>query len=265
MTVDPRRDELLSDPAVVFTGVHKSFGPKHVLRGIDLTIPRGRTTVILGPSGTGKSVFLKLLVGLLTADEGTVVVDGTDIAAASERQVFEVRKKIGMLFQDGALFDSLTVLENIAFPLRRHTKMSEAAIREAVAHRLEQVGLPGIEDQMPSSLSGGMRKRVSLARAIILEPEIVLFDEPNSGLDPVTSDEIDALIGKMKDELGITFVVISHDIVGAFAVADWIAMLHGGHLIAEGTPDWVRTCANPVVRTFLHRNLALPPLEDCHP
>jgi phospholipid/cholesterol/gamma-HCH transport system ATP-binding protein len=241
--------------------VHKSFGTKHVLRGIDLDLPKGQTTVILGPSGTGKSVFLKLLVGLLHPDEGDVFVDGVNVGLATERQLFRLREKIGMLFQDGALFDSMTVGENIAFPLRRHRKLGEGEIAELVAHRLEQVGLGGIEDQMPASLSGGMRKRVSLARAIVLEPEIVLFDEPNSGLDPVTSDEIDALIGKMKDELGVTFVVISHDIVGAFAVADHIAMLYGGGLIAQGTPEQVMASTHPFVRRFLARNLDLPPLE----
>jgi phospholipid/cholesterol/gamma-HCH transport system ATP-binding protein len=167
-----------------------------------------------------------------------------------------------MLFQDGALFDSMSVYENIAFPLRRHTKLKEPEIAQRVERRLEQVGLAGIGHQLPSSLSGGMRKRVSLARAVVLDPEIVLFDEPNSGLDPVTSDEIDALIVRMKEELHVTFVVISHDIVGAFAVADRIAMLHSGELVVVGTPEEVRRSKNPVVRRFLHRNLDLPPLEE---
>lgn len=251
----------MDDFAIRFEGVSKSFGDKVVLRDISLDIPRGRTTVIIGPSGTGKSVLIKLLVGLLYPDSGTILVDGVDVVEANERQLLEVRKRIGMLFQDGALFDSMTVGDNIAFPLRRHTSRSEEEITAAVALRLEQVGLAGIEDLMPSELSGGMRKRVSLARAIVMEPDIVLFDEPNSGLDPITSDGIDALIGRMKDELGITFVVISHDIVGTFAVADRIAMLYNGSLVAHGTPDEVLHSRSDIVRRFLKRNVELPPLE----
>jgi phospholipid/cholesterol/gamma-HCH transport system ATP-binding protein len=182
------------------------------------------------------------------------------VAQASERELFALRRKLGMLFQDGALFDSLTVGENIAFPLRRHTKMSDDAIDDAVALRLTQVGLPGIEGLMPDELSGGMRKRVSLARAVVMEPEVLIFDEPNSGLDPITSDEIDALIGRMKQELGITFVVISHDIVGTFAVADRIGMLYNGGLVALGTPAEVLRSREPIVRRFLDRNMDLPPI-----
>jgi phospholipid/cholesterol/gamma-HCH transport system ATP-binding protein len=249
----------MDDVVIRFAGVRKAFGSNVVLRDLSIDLPRGKTTVIIGPSGTGKSVFIKLLVGLLVPDEGSILVDGVDVATASEAELFEVRKKMGMLFQDGALFDSLTVGDNIAFPLRRHTKRSEEEITAKVAGLLEQVGLPGIEDMMPSSLSGGMRKRVSLARAIVMDPEIVLFDEPNSGLDPVTSDGIDALIGRMKQELGITFVVISHDIVGTFAVADKIAMLYNGGLVAEGTPDELLHSRSEVVRRFLQRNMELPP------
>ncbi len=248
----------MDEPIVSFRGVRKAFGEKVVLDGLDLDLQRGQTSVILGPSGTGKSVLLKLLVGLMEPDAGTIRVDGVDVVGATERELFALRKKIGMLFQDGALFDSMTVGENIAFPLRRHTTLSEAEIDDAVALRLEQVGLPGIEEQMPSSLSGGMRKRVSLARAVVMEPDIVLFDEPNSGLDPVTSDEIDALIGRRKEELGMTFVVIRHDIGGAFAVADRIAMLYNGALVAEGTPDEVLRSPDPFVRRFLARNMTLP-------
>lgn len=250
----------MADPVIRFEGVSKAFGDKVVLKDLSIDIPRGQTTVILGPSGTGKSVFIKLLVGLLLPDSGSILVEGVDVATATEADLFEVRKHIGMLFQDGALFDSLTVADNIAFPLRRHTSLSEEAIAAKVAERLEQVGLAGIEALMPSSLSGGMRKRVSLARAIIMDPDIVLFDEPNSGLDPVTSDEIDALICEMKETLGITFIVISHDIVGTFAVADKIAMLYNGGLIAEGTPDEVLHSRSEVVRRFLKRNLELPEL-----
>jgi phospholipid/cholesterol/gamma-HCH transport system ATP-binding protein len=247
-------------PIIRFRHVHKSFGDKVVLSDVSLDIPRGRTTVIIGPSGTGKSVLIKMLVGLLEPDSGEIWIDGVDVAQASERELFALRRKLGMLFQDGALFDSLTVGENIAFPLRRHTKMSDDAIDDAVALRLTQVGLPGIEGLMPDELSGGMRKRVSLARAVVMEPEVLIFDEPNSGLDPITSDEIDALIGRMKQELGITFVVISHDIVGTFAVADRIGMLYNGGLVALGTPAEVLRSREPIVRRFLDRNMDLPPI-----
>lgn len=248
------------EPIISFRNVHKSFGDKHILRGIDLDIDRGRTTVVIGPSGTGKSVTMKLIVGLLVPEEGDVWVAGTNVPDASEDQLMAVRRRIGMMFQDGALFDSMTVGDNIAFPLRRHTKMGEGEIADRVAAALEKVDLPGLEERMPSALSGGMRKRVSLARAIITEPEIVMFDEPNSGLDPLTSDEIDALISHMKEELGITFVVISHDIVGTFAVADSIAMLYGGHLVAHDTPEAILRSEEPILRRFLARNMDLPPL-----
>jgi phospholipid/cholesterol/gamma-HCH transport system ATP-binding protein len=248
------------EPIISFRGVHKSFGDKHILRGITMDFARGRTTVVIGPSGTGKSVCMKLIVGLITPEEGDVWVAGTNVVEAPEPELMGIRKRIGMMFQDGALFDSMSVADNIAFPLRRHTKMREGEIADAVAHALEQVGLPGIEENAPSSLSGGMRKRVSLARAVITHPDIVMFDEPNSGLDPLTSDEIDGLIGRMKEELGITFVVISHDIVGTFAVADSIAMLYNGHLVASGTPDEILRTHEPVLRRFLARNMDLPPL-----
>ena len=247
-------------PIIRFRDVHLSFGDKVVLAGVSLDIPRGKTTVIIGPSGTGKSVLIKMLVGLLEPDSGEIWVDDVDVAQATERELFALRRKFGMLFQDGALFDSLTVGENIAFPLRRHTRLDDDAIDAAVSLRLTQVGLPGIEALMPAELSGGMRKRVSLARAVVMEPEVLIFDEPNSGLDPITSDEIDALIGRMKKELGITFVVISHDIVGTFAVADRIGMLYNGGLVALGTPDEVLRSREPIVRRFLDRNMHLPPI-----
>jgi phospholipid/cholesterol/gamma-HCH transport system ATP-binding protein len=250
-----------AQPVIEFRGVSKRFGSQLVLDSVDITIARGSTTVVIGPSGAGKSVFLKLLVGLLLPDEGTIRVEGVDVGRASEVELLEVRKKIGMLFQDGALFDSLSVYENVAFPLRRHRKgMGEDEIEAAVALRLSQVGLPGIEEKLPAELSGGMRKRVGLARAIVLEPDILLFDEPNSGLDPLTSDEIDGLVQRMKAELGITFVVISHDIVGTFRVADRVAMLYQGRLVADGRPDEILRSEEPILRRFLARNLPLPPL-----
>lgn len=240
---------------IEFRAVHKAFGPKVVLSGLDLDVESGRTTVIIGPSGTGKSVSLKLLVGLIPPDEGTITVAGVRVDDADDRTLLTLRRRIGMLFQDGALFDSLTVGENVAFPLRRHAAMGEDAIVSRVSEVLTQVGLPGIEERMPASLSGGMRKRVGLARAIVMRPEIVLFDEPHSGLDPMTSDEIDTLISTMKAELGITFLIISHDIVGTFRLADHVVMLYEGRVLAQGPPEAVRRSTEPVVQRFLARNL----------
>lgn len=246
--------------------VHKRFGDLVVLDGITMSIPPGETTAIIGPSGTGKSVLLKHIVGLLQPDAGQVICFGTDVSRATEKQLYAVRRRFGMLFQDGALFDSMSVGENIAFPLQHHSRMTPAQVRERVEEKLELVGLPGTWDRAVSQLSGGQRKRVGLARAIVMEPEVVLFDEPNSGLDPMTSDQIDELIIQMKETLGITFVVISHDIVGTVRVADHIAMLYGGKLVA-----WQPTAAFlhsqvPIVRAFLQRNLVLPtaPGEVAH-
>ena len=250
------------EPIIRFDHVHKAFGDLVVLEDLSLDLMPGQTTVLMGPSGVGKSVFLKLLVGLLYPDDGHIWVTGVDVTRAKERQLRQVRKKLGMLFQEGALFDSMTVGENVAFPLRRHTKMTEPQIREVVDEKLQRVGLPGIEHKMPSQLSGGMRRRVGLARAIVLDPEIVLFDEPTTGLDPITSDSIDRLIAEMKQALGITFVVISHDIVGTFRIADQIGMLYKGRLVAFGTPDEIKRSRDPVMRQFLGRNLVLPPLEQ---
>ena len=239
--------------------VTKSFGENTILRDISLKIPPGQTTAIIGPSGTGKSVTLKHIVGLLRPDSGQVLCFGTDMATAREAELYKVRKRFGMLFQDGALFDSMSVGDNVSFPLVHHApEMTAKQRREKVEEKLELVGLPGIFDRPTSSLSGEQRKRVGLARAIVTEPEVILFDEPNSGLDPITSDAIDALISEMKEALGITFIVISHDIVGTINVADHIAMLYGGNLVAfKPTQEFVRL-DHPIVRRFLQRNLILP-------
>ena len=243
--------------------VSKSFGDTTILRNISLKIPPGQTTAIIGPSGTGKSVTLKHIVGLMRPDEGQVMCFGTDMATASESELYKVRRRFGMLFQDGALFDSFSVGENVSFPLVHHaTELSDAERRDRVEEKLTLVGLPGFYDRPTSSLSGGQRKRVGLARAIVMEPEVILFDEPNSGLDPITSDAIDALIQEMKEALGITFIIISHDIVGTVNVADHIAMLYGGDLVAfEPTKTFVRL-NNDIVRKFLRRNLVLPEGPD---
>jgi phospholipid/cholesterol/gamma-HCH transport system ATP-binding protein len=239
--------------------VSKRFGDLVVLDAVDLTIPQGQTTAIIGPSGTGKSVLLKHIVGLLRPDAGEVRVFGVDMATAPDRLVYGVRKRIGMLFQDGALFDSLSTGENIGFPLARHRPDIRPAERRArVEQVLEMVELPGLYDRPVSALSGGQRKRVGLGRAIITEPELVLFDEPNSGLDPMTSDAIDRLIVTMKERLHVTFLVISHDIVGTVNVADRIVMLYQGKVVANGTTADVVRSEHPMVRRFLGRNLVLP-------
>ncbi len=239
---------------IEFRRVSKSFGAQKVLDDVSLVIPKGQTTVIIGPSGTGKSVFIKLLVGLLKPDAGQILVDGQDITTLAETDLFEVRKKFGMLFQDGALFDSMTVEENIAFPLEQHTRKTAQEIKEVVQRKLSQVGLPGAAKKFPGELSGGMRKRVGIARALALEPAVVLFDEPNSGLDPVMSDAIDKLILRMQRELGLTFVVISHDLEGTFQIADRIAMLYKSKLIADGEARAIRHSDNPILQQFFSRS-----------
>ncbi len=256
----------MGDPPISLRNLTKRFGSLSVLEGVTFDIPKGQTTAIIGPSGTGKSVLLKHIVGLLRPDEGEVRVFGTNMATAAEGEVYAVRKRLGMLFQDGALFDSLSAGENIEFPLRQHhASLSVAERRERVEEALEMVELPGLYDRPTPALSGGQRKRIGLARAIITRPELILFDEPNSGLDPITSDAIDALIGHLKESLGVTFVVVTHDIVGTINVADHIAMLHQGRLVAWGTKHAVTHSEDPIVRRFFSRNLVLSPEGDPRP
>lgn len=232
--------------------VHKSFGTQHVLRGLNLDLPKDKVNIILGKSGGGKSVLLKHIIGLLKPDQGEVLVQGEDISKLTERELAKVRRKFGMLFQEAALFDSLTVAENVAFPLKEHTKKSQREIMDIVEEKLTQVGLKGMGYKMPSELSGGMRKRVGLARALALNPQIVLFDEPTSGLDPIMSAAINELIIKTKEEFGATCIVISHDIPAAMKTADFIFMLYEGQIIASGTPQEIQNLDNPVVQQFIH-------------
>jgi phospholipid/cholesterol/gamma-HCH transport system ATP-binding protein len=234
-------------------GVHKSFGALKVLRGVDLQIPKGEITVILGRSGVGKSVLLKHIIGLIRPDRGRIWIDKVDITRLGDRDLTEMRKKFGMLFQDAALFDSMNVAENVAFPLREHTKLKEQDIQKIVAHKLKQVGLPGVEEKMPAELSGGMKRRVGLARAIVLDPEIVLFDEPTAGLDPPMAEAIEHLIIETQRSLERTFVAITHSILTAFHIGHKVAMLHEGRIIVEGTPETFRKSSNPAVRNFLIR------------
>ena len=235
--------------------VHKSFGKQKVLNGLNLEIEDGKTTVIIGKSGGGKSVLLKHIIGLLKPDKGQVLVDDVDITKLDDKGLNETRKKFGMLFQEAALFDSMTVGENVAFPLREHTKLSDAEIRDIVADRLKAVGLSGAEGKMPSELSGGMRKRVGLARAIALQPRIVLFDEPTTGLDPVMTEAINLLIMQTQKDFNLTCVVISHDLGSIFKISDTIAMLYEGEIIEYGTPEEVKGSQNPLKLQFFSLNI----------
>ena len=250
-----------ADPMISVIGLTKSFGDKEVLRGIDLEIGRGESLMLVGGSGAGKSVFIKHLIGLLQPDEGHVVVDGVDLTLASPEAVLELRKRFGMTFQEGALFDSMTVADNIAFPIRRHTQQSAAEISARVRECLELVRLPGIEHKMPSELSGGMRRRVGFARAIALEPEILLFDEPTTGLDPINTAAIGKVINQLRVELGVTAMTITHDMGLATMIADRVAMLRRGRILLVDTPEKFLASDNWFVRAFLDGEV---PEED-HP
>ncbi len=239
-------------PIMATEDLHKSFDENHVLRGISLAFPAGTTTVILGGSGSGKSVFMKHLIGLLHPDRGRVLVDDQDIRNLEGEDLTRLRSKFGMVFQWAALFDSMNVLENVAFPLREHRKnLSESEVRALVAEKLALFGLEGIEQKYPADLSGGMRKRVGLARAIILDPSIILYDEPTTGLDPITTDYVDEMIKRAKEKLGVTSVVISHDVASTFNIADYIAFLYGGEIVAYGPPDVVKSSKHSFVQEFL--------------
>ena len=248
----------LPDPAIRVRGLTKRYGSQVVLDGLNFDVPRGEITVFIGPSGTGKSVLMKSLVGLVRPDQGTILYGDQELGKLRGGSLYDLRARWGMLFQDGALFDSLTVYENIAFPMRRHTRWPEEQIRAVVADKLAAVGLPGIEAKMPAALSGGMRKRVGLARAIALDPDIVFFDEPQSGLDPVMSAAIDELILDIKARLGSTFVVISHDIEGTLRMADRIGMLWRGRLVRYDVAAVVREDDDPVLRQFFGRRTEGP-------
>ncbi|HOF06076.1 MAG TPA: ABC transporter ATP-binding protein [Syntrophales bacterium] len=238
--------------------LHKSFGKNQVLAGLNLTIEDGMTTVIIGRSGGGKSVLLKHIIGLMKPDRGRVLVDGVDITRLNDRELNEIRKKFGMLFQEAALFDSMTVGENVAFPLREHARLKETEIRGIVTDRLRAVGLPGVEEKMPAELSGGMRKRVGLARAIALHPRIVLFDEPTTGLDPVMTEAVNQLIVATQKNFQLTCVVISHDLQSIFRIGHKIAMLYEGVIIAHGTPEEIQASRDPVIRQFLAGSIEGP-------
>jgi phospholipid/cholesterol/gamma-HCH transport system ATP-binding protein len=231
----------------------KSFGENQVLKGIDLTIPDGNTYVVLGGSGSGKTVLMKHVIGLFKPDRGKVLVNGLEISALQGKTLTEARSVFGMVFQGAALFDSMTVFENVAFPLReKNRRISREELRARVVEKLRVVDLgEEILELWPAQLSGGMRKRVSLARALVAEPQVVLYDEPTTGLDPITTDSVDGMIDSAKERLGVTSMVISHDIASAFKVADRLAVLYDGHIAAQGTPAEVKESQDPYVQRFL--------------
>lgn len=247
----PAPKERSDDAIVRVEDLHKNFGRLKVLRGVSLSFMRGKTTVVLGPSGCGKSVMLKHIVGLLRPDKGRVIFEGERIDNLSERRMATVRRQFGFLFQQGALFDSMTVAENVAFPLREQEGGAPYDEEARVRYVLRLVGLEQTFDRYPSELSGGQQKRIALARAVVLRPKVILYDEPTTGLDPIRSDVINELILKLKQQLKVTSIVVTHDLASAFKVADHMVMLHEGHVELEGSPDDFRRSDDPVVRRFL--------------
>ncbi len=241
----------MEDAFIRFVDLHKSFGEKHVLRGVNLEVPRGDTTVVLGGSGSGKSVLIKHTIGLHQPDRGEVFVDGVSIGDRSEEELRDTRMKVSMLFQGGALFDSMSVFDNVAFALVEHTDMDRDAVSARVLEVLGMVELENVEQLMPADLSGGMRKRVALARAIALAPRALLYDEPTTGLDPITSNAINQLIRELQRRLGVTSIVVTHDIQSAFTVGDRMAFLHEGQIRFDGTVDEARRTQEPLLRRFL--------------
>lgn len=231
--------------------VHKALGHHPVLRGVDLDVDKGEHVVVIGRSGGGKSVLLRHITGLLKPDSGSIIYQGTDLIPLGEEALNPYRRKMGMLFQNGALFDSLSVEDNLAFPLREESKASEKEIKERVADALEIVDLPGQQKKMPAELSGGMKKRVALARAVISRPNLMLYDEPTTGLDPIVADSINRLIIRLGEKLNMTAIVVTHDMVSAFMIADRVAYLHDGKIYFQGTPEQIKNSKDPVVQKFV--------------
>jgi phospholipid/cholesterol/gamma-HCH transport system ATP-binding protein len=236
----------------------KSFGKQLIWGDVSLTIPAGEICVMLGPSGTGKSVLLKTIIGLLKPDKGSVIIEGTDIASCPEKELYEIRKLFGVLFQDGAMFGSMNLYDNVAFPLREHTKKTESQIRDVVMEKMDLVGLLGSEDKLPGEISGGMRKRAGLARALVLDPEIVLFDEPDSGLDPVRTSFLNQLIVDLNAQIDATFLIVTHDVNTARKVPDNIGLLYHKHLAMFGPREMLLSSEEPVVRQFLNAQVVGP-------
>ncbi|AKU90514.1 ABC transporter ATP-binding protein [Vulgatibacter incomptus] len=241
-----------AEELIAFRGLYKAFGPKRIYEGLDLDVRRGETITVIGGSGTGKSVLLKCLIGLLSPDEGSIVFDGEELVGRDEDGFLPVRRQIAMLFQGAALFDSLDVGENVAYPIREHfPRIGAGELADRVAHKLELVGLPGVEKMRPSDLSGGMKKRVGLARAIAIDPAVVLYDEPTTGLDPINTRRINELIIELNEKLDVTSIVVTHDMQSAYMVSHRMAMLFDRRIIAKGTPEELRGSALPEVQTFI--------------
>ena len=244
-------NDICEGPIISIRDLHKRFGSQEVLKGVDLDIASCESLVILGRSGCGKSVLLKHITGLISPDHGSIMFEGEDITGFSRRKLFDMRKHFGMLFQGAALFDSMTVGENVGLPLVKHGHKSGDEIREIVFEKLKLIGLTDVFDSYPSQLSGGMKKRVGLARAIVMEPQVILYDEPTTGLDPIMADVINGLIRDLQHELNITSVVVTHDINSAYKVGDRMTMLHDGKIIFSGTPEETRGTDNGIVRQFI--------------
>jgi len=247
---------------IEITNLFKSFGSLQVLRGVNLSVEKGESMTVIGGSGSGKSVLIKHIIGLLFPDQGQVTVDGQVLNGLDEEGLNDVRKKFGMLFQGAALFDSLPVWENVGFGLKQHTKMSDQEIRAVATQKLALVGLKDVEDKMPVDLSGGMKKRVGLARAIAMDPQIILYDEPTTGLDPITADAINDLILGLRKKLGVTSVAITHDMHSAYKISDRIAMLYKGEIQEIGTPDEIKGTTNPIVKQFITGSAVGPITAD---
>ncbi len=242
--------------------LYKAFDSGMILDNLSLTVRRGETTVVIGRSGTGKSVLLKNIIGIIRPDHGSVKINGVEVTTLSEKEYAKIRMEIGMVFQGGALFDSMSVGENVAFVLNEFMQLDKKTVAHRVADALALVGMKGIEDMMPSELSGGMKKRVSLARVLCMEPRIILYDEPTSEVDPITADAINNLIIELRDKLKVTSIVVTHDMNAAFKIGDSIAMLYRGKVIAEGKPDEIRDSRHPVVKQFINGEAHGPISED---
>ena len=243
--------EKKSNIKIRVVNLHKSFGENQTLRGVDLEVQQGESMVVIGGSGSGKTVLIKCIIGLTQPDEGEIYVDGLEITSLNEKRMNEVRKKFGMLFQWGALFDSMTVWENVGFGLRHQRHLKEEEIRKIASEKLALVGLNNVEDLMPSELSGGMKKRVSLARAIAIEPEILLYDEPTTGIDPIMADAINDLMIEMRQKLNVTSIAITHDMKSAYKIADRIAMLFNGKIVEAGSPEEIKNSSSLIVQQFI--------------
>jgi phospholipid/cholesterol/gamma-HCH transport system ATP-binding protein len=241
-----------STPLVVLRDLHFAYGDRPILQGVTLAVPRGKITALMGASGGGKTTVLRLIGGQYTAQSGSLVFDGQDVSQLSHEQLYAARRRMGMLFQFGALFTDISVFDNVAFPLREHTDLPEAMVRDIVLMKLEAVGLRGARDLLPSEISGGMARRVALARAIALDPELVMYDEPFAGLDPISLGTAARLIRQLNDALGLTSIIVSHDLDETFAIADQVIVLANGRIAAQGTPDEVRQSRDPLVHQFVN-------------